>query len=292
SDPAVPVGEYLGVIDGAAAIPLPHPDEGVPWSAPLVISLQRVEYLNRNGVEDLANLFGERPFVLCETPELFLLLLREMGVDVMTPVAETRDEARRLARQLRTAFAEVAAPPPESAEPVAPRPHAPARPPAKLGVAMRREGGRALVELTGELVPSTALAHGQELRAFFADGPWDAVVVDLSTLAYCALDGLVLLGDLPPETEVHLVATAPVRRQLCLLGFQEKYPIHNTRTLALAATENPYVAVAGREVYHRPECRMLRGTPVDRRIRVARSGGAGLRPCGICRPDTPASTDG
>jgi anti-anti-sigma regulatory factor len=301
SDAAAPVVEFLGVIDGTRMPALPV--EQFAPETPLAVSLQGVEYINRAGVEDLVSLWGERPFVLCEVAPLFRLLLEEMGVDVLAPIVATRDEARAKARELADAFAEVAAAHaaeahPAAAEAAAPVPAVSTRPRPELNLSLFVEGSIGVVSMEGVLAPSTALARRRELAAFFHAHPCNPVVVDFTALESCHLDGLILLGELPAETEIIIAAPPAVRSHLRLLGLTERHAVFDTLDEAIQAAASPYVAVEGRPVFHRHGCRILRHTDPHRCIYLSADGVEERRPCGIClrpaeeAPDAPPPAEG
>jgi hypothetical protein len=282
SDPELPVVEFHGVIDGRTRLLLPDERDGVRWDAPLTVSLAEVEYINRAGVEDLTNLWGDRPFVVCEVPEVFLLLLEEVGADVLMPLAGTRREGRRLAREHASAFAEVVSAARQSEEPATRELPVRREEEARLEIAFRIEGDIGVFVFQGVLAPSTALARRREIRGIVEARPCEALVVDLTRLAECQHDGLVFLGDLPEGVEVYLAAPEHLRQHLALVGATERYSVSASQEEALAAARKPYVGVRDRPVYHRRGCWALRATSVKRRIPLGADEIADRRPCGIC----------
>lgn len=225
-----PVAEMGGVVDGHAdperlldALLLDRLDDG------FVLSLRRLEYLNREGVAVLTDLWARRPFVICETPPVFALLLTELGADALIPVVEHRADAFSVDLPLPETGA------PEETDAVRPERRVSREAAPTFTVDIAAEGDAPVVRLDGDLEPSAALSNLSMLESAVGHARWDSVVLDATGVTRSSHDGLVILGAFPEDCRLYIAARDPLRGQLSLLGLDRVHPVFDDADDAVAA---------------------------------------------------------
>jgi anti-anti-sigma regulatory factor len=276
----IPVAEIQGVLDGSEeSLDALASCKDLPPGKVVVLSLRGLDYLNRRGVEGLMDSWIRNPFVLCEVPELFAILLREMGADQAAPILATREEALAIARVRAKEMPAGELPQPRlrsgsaSTEEDA----------GALDVSVEILDGEILsVRMKGTLGPVTAMRCMKDFARNFEGVSWPLMVLDLTGLSACSNDGLVVLGALPEAPELLIAASPAVRKQLALLGLDQQHSVFSDRERALAAAASEFVAVEGRDVYHKRGCRSLVGSRPELRRYLKPDEVKELRPCQRC----------